>query len=93
VKSLSVFRMLTVSVLIGSLPTVLVACGSSAPDGNATATSLSGVVAGDAASAGTVQLRDVSGQKLVSTTDDQQSFQFDVGALTPPFTLDRKSVV
>ena len=86
-KSPSVFRMLTISVLIGSLPTVLVACGSSAPDGNATSTSLSGVVAGDAASTGAVQLRDVSGQKLVSTTDDQQSFQFDVGGLTAPFTL------
>jgi hypothetical protein len=79
--------MLTVSVFIGGLSTVLVACGGSTPAGSTSTASLSGVVAGDASSTGTVQLRDVSGTKLVSSTDDQQSFQFDVGGLTPPFTL------
>ena len=89
VKGIRVFKMLTVAVLIGSLPTMLVACGGNTSDGdlNSSTTTLSGVVAGDAASAGTVQLRDVSGTRIFAATDTQEGFQFDVSGFAPPFTL------
>lgn len=87
-KIQSVFNMLTASVLISGLSTTLVACGGSASDGGANSTSaLSGVVAGDAASTGTVQLRDGSGTRLVVAIDGQDGFQFDVSGLIAPFTL------
>ncbi|MGA8891680.1 MAG: hypothetical protein WB493_08935, partial [Anaeromyxobacteraceae bacterium] len=44
-------------------------------------------MAGDAASAGTVRLRDASGQKVTASTDAQDAFQFDVTGLAAPFTL------
>ena len=84
-NKISLIRRLASLVLVAGLSTVVVGCaGGARPED---AGNLAGLVSGDAANAGTVEIRDGSAQRMVVETDANGQFQLDVRRLAPPYVL------